>query len=88
MEDVGVLVFEVDVEKMNMGDVIDIYLFEGKIINYEIGEFFVEYSYKLKVILDEVCVGGCINLIIGCGFIEKVCEILGLGLMDLFCMFE
>ena len=84
MEDAGALVFEADVEKMNMGDVIDIYPFEGKITNHETGELLAEYSYKSKVILDEVRAGGRINLIIGRGLTEKARETLGLGPTNLF----
>ncbi len=84
MEDAGALVFEADVEKMNMGDVIDIYPFEGKITNHETGEVLAEYNYKSKVILDEVRAGGRINLIIGRGLTEKAREALGLGPTDLF----
>ncbi|MBD3585911.1 bifunctional aconitate hydratase 2/2-methylisocitrate dehydratase [Salinimonas sp. HHU 13199] len=84
MEDAGALVFEADVEKMNMGDVIDIYPFEGKITNHETGEVLAEYKYKSKVILDEVRAGGRINLIIGRGLTEKAREALGLGPTDLF----
>ncbi|GGW80705.1 bifunctional aconitate hydratase 2/2-methylisocitrate dehydratase [Alteromonas halophila] len=84
MEDAGALVFEADVEKMHMGDVIDIYPFEGKITNHETGEVLAEYSYKSKVILDEVRAGGRINLIIGRGLTDKAREALGLGPTDLF----
>ncbi len=84
MEDAGALVFEADVEKMNMGDVIDIYPLEGKILNAESGELLAEYSYKSKVLLDEVRAGGRINLIIGRGLTERAREALGLGETDLF----
>ena len=84
MEDAGALVFEADVEKLNMGDVIDIYPFDGKITNHETGEVLSEYSYKSKVILDEVRAGGRINLIIGRGLTDKARESLGLGPTDLF----
>ncbi|MBU2977646.1 bifunctional aconitate hydratase 2/2-methylisocitrate dehydratase [Alteromonas sp. C1M14] len=84
MEDAGALVFEADVEKMNMGDVIDIYPYEGKITNHETGEVLAEYGYKSKVILDEVRAGGRINLIIGRGLTDKAREALGLGTADLF----
>jgi len=84
MEDAGALVFEADVEKMNMGDVIDIYPYEGKITNHETGEVLSEYSYKSKVILDEVRAGGRINLIIGRGLTDKAREALGLGPTDMF----
>ncbi|WP_218352250.1 bifunctional aconitate hydratase 2/2-methylisocitrate dehydratase [Alteromonas lipotrueiana] len=84
MEDAGALVFEADVEKMNMGDVIDIFPYEGKITNHETGEVLAEYSYKSKVILDEVRAGGRINLIIGRGLTDKAREALGLGPTEMF----
>ena len=78
MEDAGALVFEADVEKMNMGDVIDIYPLDGVIKNAETAEILAEYSYKSKVLLDEVRAGGRINLIIGRGLTQKARESLGL----------
>ncbi|GAB3011320.1 bifunctional aconitate hydratase 2/2-methylisocitrate dehydratase [Bowmanella dokdonensis] len=84
MEDAGALVFEADVDKMEMGDVIDIYPFEGKITNHETGELLAEYNYNSKVILDEVRVGGRINMIIGRGLTEKARESLGLPPADFF----
>jgi len=83
MKDAGALVFEADVEKMNMGDVITIYPYAGKIEN-EAGEVIAEYDYASRVILDEVRAGGRINLIIGRGLTEKARESLGLGPSDLF----
>lgn len=84
MEDAGALVFEADVEKMNMGDVIEILPFEGVIKNAESGEVIAEYQYKSEVLLDEVRAGGRINLIIGRGLTDKARESLGLGASDLF----
>lgn len=84
MEDAGALVFEADVEKMSMGDVIDIFPLDGKITNAESGETVAEYAYKSDVLLDEVRAGGRINLIIGRGLTEKARESLGLGPSDLF----
>lgn len=84
MEDAGALVFEADVDKMNMGDVIDIFPLEGKITNTETGEVLAEFAYKSDVILDEVRAGGRINLIIGRGLTEKARESLGLETSDLF----
>lgn len=85
MEDVGVLLIEVDVFNLNMGDVIDVYLYKGEVCNYEIGELLVIFELKIDVLIDEVCVGGCILLIIGCGLIIKVCEVFGLLYSDVFC---
>ena len=84
MEDAGALVFEADVDKMNMGDVIDIYPLAGEIKNAETGEVLATYKYKSDVLLDEVRAGGRINLIIGRGLTERARESLGLGPTDLF----
>ncbi|BDX05643.1 bifunctional aconitate hydratase 2/2-methylisocitrate dehydratase [Planctobacterium marinum] len=84
MEDAGALVFETDVDKLEMGDVIDIFPLDGKITNAETGETLSEFGYKSKVILDEVRAGGRINLIIGRGLTEKAREALGLEASDLF----
>ncbi|MFT4652682.1 MAG: aconitate hydratase 2/2-methylisocitrate dehydratase [Kangiellaceae bacterium] len=84
MEDAGALVFEADVEKMNMGDVIDIHPLEGVIKNAASGEVIAQYSYKSKVLLDEVRAGGRINLIIGRGLTQKARESLGLAVSDIF----
>ena len=84
MEDAGALVFEADVEKMNMGDVIDIFPLQGKITNADTGETLAEYAYKSEVLLDEVRAGGRINLIIGRGLTDKARESLGLGASEIF----
>ncbi|MGM0564998.1 MAG: bifunctional aconitate hydratase 2/2-methylisocitrate dehydratase [Pseudomonadota bacterium] len=84
MEDAGALVFEAPVDKLNTGDVIDIYPFEGAIKNAETGEVLSEYQYKSDVILDEVRAGGRINLIIGRGLTNRAREALGLGHSEVF----
>ncbi|MFQ3235552.1 MAG: aconitate hydratase 2/2-methylisocitrate dehydratase, partial [Paraglaciecola sp.] len=86
MEDAGALVFEANVDKLNMGDVIDIFPLAGKIQNAETGELLSEFSYKSDVLLDEVRAGGRINLIIGRGLTDKARESLNLGPSDLFRM--
>jgi aconitate hydratase 2/2-methylisocitrate dehydratase len=83
MEDAGALVFEAPVDKMNMGDVIDIRPYEGKIFN-EAGEVISEFKFKSDVILDEVQAGGRIPLIIGRGLTDKARQALGLGPSDVF----
>lgn len=83
MEDAGALVFEAPVDDMNMGDVIDIRPYEGKILN-EAGETISEFGFKSEVILDEVQAGGRIPLIIGRGLTNKAREALGLGATDIF----
>ncbi len=83
MEDAGALVFEAPVDNMNMGDVIEIRPYDGKILN-EAGDVISEYKFKSDVILDEVQAGGRIPLIIGRGLTNKAREVLGLGATDIF----
>lgn len=83
MEDAGALVFEAPVDDMNMGDVIEIRPYEGKVLN-EAGETISEFELKSDVILDEVQAGGRIPLIIGRGLTAKAREALGLGATDIF----
>lgn len=84
MEDAGALPIECDVTKMNMGDVIDIYPYEGKVKNAETGEELCDFSLKTDILLDEVQAGGRIPLIIGRGLTARAREALGLGNTDLF----
>nr|VVV03110.1 Aconitate hydratase B [Aliivibrio wodanis] len=81
MEDSGALPIELNVQDMNMGDVIDIYPYEGvvrkdgaEISSFELG----------KVLLDEVRAGGRIPLIIGRGLTGRARDALGLEETDLF----
>jgi len=83
MEDAGALVFEAPVDDLNMGDVIEIRPYEGKILN-EAGETLSEFNFKSDVILDEVQAGGRIPLIIGRGLTAKARAALGLGATDIF----
>jgi aconitate hydratase 2/2-methylisocitrate dehydratase len=81
-EDSGALPIEVDVSKLEMGDVIDIYPYDGKI--EKDGEVVAEFKLKSEVLLDEVRAGGRINLIIGRGLTSKAREALGLPPSTLF----
>ena len=81
-EDSGALPIEVDVSKMNMGDVVDILPYEGKILKN--GEVIAEFQLKSQVLLDEVQAGGRINLIIGRGLTAKAREALGLPASEVF----
>lgn len=83
MEDAGALVFEAPVDELNMGDVIEIRPYEGKILS-ESGDVISEFELKSDVLLDEVQAGGRINLIIGRGLTAKARESLGLPASDLF----
>jgi len=83
MEDAGALVFEAPVDEINMGDVIEIRPYEGKILS-ESGAVLSEFELKSDVLLDEVRAGGRINLIIGRGLTTRARESLGLPVSDLF----
>ncbi|MZI92569.1 bifunctional aconitate hydratase 2/2-methylisocitrate dehydratase [Vibrio sp. CAIM 722] len=78
MEDAGALPVELDVSKLNMGDVIDVYPYEGKVCNHETGDVLSTFKLKTDVILDEVRAGGRIPLIIGRGLTDRARESLGL----------
>ncbi|NNN45897.1 MULTISPECIES: bifunctional aconitate hydratase 2/2-methylisocitrate dehydratase [unclassified Vibrio] len=78
MEDAGALPIEVDVSKLNMGDVIDIYPYEGKVCHHQTGEILAHFTLKTDVLIDEVRAGGRIPLIIGRGLTDKARESLGL----------
>ncbi|WP_037585885.1 bifunctional aconitate hydratase 2/2-methylisocitrate dehydratase [Stenoxybacter acetivorans] len=81
-EDSGALPIEVDVSQLNMGDVVDILPYEGKIIKN--GATVAEFALKSLVLLDEVQAGGRINLIIGRGLTAKAREALGLPASEIF----
>ncbi|UPQ87596.1 bifunctional aconitate hydratase 2/2-methylisocitrate dehydratase [Vibrio sinaloensis] len=81
MEDSGALPIELDVQKMNMGDVIDIYPYEGVV--RKDGEVISTFELS-KVLLDEVRAGGRIPLIIGRGLTSRARTSLGLEETDLF----
>jgi aconitate hydratase 2/2-methylisocitrate dehydratase len=83
MEDAGALVFEAPVDKIDNGDVIEIFPYEGKILN-ESGDVVSEFEHKSDVILDEVQADGRINLIIGRGLTQRAREHLGLSPSDVF----
>ncbi|RMD01546.1 bifunctional aconitate hydratase 2/2-methylisocitrate dehydratase [Aquitalea palustris] len=76
-EDSGSLPIEVDVSALEMGDVIDIYPYDGKIEKN--GATVASFQLKSEVLLDEVRAGGRINLIIGRGLTAKAREALGLA---------
>ena len=76
-EDSGALPIEVDVSKLEMGDVIDVLPYDGKLLRN--GEVVTEFKLKSEVLLDEVRAGGRINLIIGRSLTAKAREFLGLA---------
>lgn len=81
-EDSGALPIEVDVSKLEMGDVIDVYPYEGTI--EKDGQVVVRFSLKNDVLLDEVRAGGRINLIIGRSLTAKARDFLGLSASTVF----
>jgi aconitate hydratase 2/2-methylisocitrate dehydratase len=81
-EDSGALPIEVDVSKLEMGDVIDILPYEGTI--QKGGEPVVKFQLKNDVLFDEVRAGGRINLIIGRSLTSKAREFLGLAASTVF----
>ena len=84
MEDAGSLPIEVDVSKLNMGDVFDIYPHDGKITKHDSDEVIATFELKSPTLLDEVRAGGRIPLIVGRGLTNKAREYLGLGASDTF----
>ena len=81
-EDSGALPIEVDVSKLEMGDVIEVLPYDGKITKG--GQTVVEFQLKSEVLFDEVRAGGRINLIIGRSLTGKAREFLGLPASTLF----
>ena len=82
-EDAGALpITDCDVTQMNMGDVIDIYPYAGKIEKN--GAVISTFQYKSDVLLDEVQAGGRINLIIGRGLTDWAREVMNLGPSTIF----
>lgn len=75
-EDSGSLPIEVDVSKLEMGDVVDVMPYDGKLVRN--GEKVGEFKLKSDVLFDEVRAGGRINLIIGRSLTGKAREFLGL----------
>ena len=84
MEDAGALPIEMDVEQLNMGDVVDVYPYEGKVCKKDSDEVVSTFELKTQVLLDEVRAGGRIPLIIGRGLTEKARAELGMGPSDVF----
>ena len=84
MEDAGALPFECDVDNLNTGDIIDIRVYDGKIVRHGTDEVISEFELKTEVLLDEVRAGGRIPLIIGRGLTQRAREHMGLGTSPIF----
>src|SRR5690606_8880836 len=82
MEDAGALPIELDVGRMDHGDVVELRPYEGKALKD--GRVIAEFKVKSDVLFDEVRAGGRIPLIIGRGLTAKAREALGLPASTLF----
>lgn len=76
-EDSGALPIQCDVSKLNMGDVIVIKPYEGKVLN-EAGDVLSTFELNPVTMPDEVRAGGRIPLIIGRGLTSNARKSLGL----------
>ena len=81
-EDSGALPIEVDVSGLEMGDVLDVLPYDGKILKN--GTVVKTFALRSEVLFDEVRAGGRINLIIGRGLTAKAREFLGLPVSTAF----
>jgi len=84
MEDSGALPFECDVTAMAMGDVIDIYVYDGVVKRHNSDEVICKFELKTPVILDEVRAGGRIPLIIGRGLTDRARKASGMAASTVF----
>ncbi|WP_305841414.1 bifunctional aconitate hydratase 2/2-methylisocitrate dehydratase [Photobacterium leiognathi] len=84
MEDAGALPIEVDVTKLAMGDVIDVYPFKGEVRRHDSDELVSTFELKTDVLIDEVRAGGRIPLIIGRGLTDRARQSLGLPSSEIF----
>jgi aconitate hydratase 2/2-methylisocitrate dehydratase len=83
MEDAGALVFEASVDDISHGDIVEIFPYDGKIVD-EVGNIITTFSHKSDVILDEVRAGGRINLIVGRGLTQRARDFLELPATEVF----
>ena len=79
LEDAGALPIELDVSKIAMGDVLDIYPYEGVVKRHDSDDVVDTFSLKTPVLLDEIQAGGRIPLIIGRALTGRAREALGLA---------
>ena len=84
MEDSGALPIEMPVDKLNSGDVIDIYPYEGVTRRHDDNSEICRWTLKTDVLLDEVRAGGRIPLIIGKSLTAKARASLGLAPSTVF----
>ncbi len=84
MEDAGALPIEMDVSKMETGDIIDLYPLAGKATKHDSDEVLATFQLATNVLKDEVQADGRIPLIIGRGLTESARKCLDLPTSDVF----
>jgi len=78
IEDSGGLPIELDdVSGLRMGDIVDIYPYEGVVNDHATGKLVTSFQLKTDVLLDEVRAGGRIPLVVGRKRTIKAREVLG-----------
>ncbi len=84
MEDAGALPIEMDVSKMETGDVVDVYPHQGRVTRHDSDELLATFELSTNVLKDEVRAHGRIPLIIGRGLTERARKALDLGSSEIF----
>ena len=84
MEDSGSLPLEMCIDNLNMGDIIDIYPYDGIVKRHNTEEVLANFILRNPVLLDEWRAGGRIPLIIGRGLTERARKYFGLPPSDIF----
>ena len=84
MEDSGALPIEMPVEKIEMGQIIDIYPYEGITKYHNSDQELCRWNLKSPVILDSVRAAGRINLIIGKSLTSNARNSLKMGAENIF----
>lgn len=82
-QDSGALPIELDVTSLNMGDVVHLYPFEGRLTN-EVDQTLATFSLNPVTLSDEVRANGRIPLIIGRALTDKTRQLLNLPLSEVF----
>jgi aconitate hydratase 2/2-methylisocitrate dehydratase len=84
MEDAGALPIEMDVSRLEMGDVVDVYPYRGIVTRHDSDEELSSFELATNVLQDEVRAGGRIPLIIGRGLTDRARTALDLPATDSF----
>tara|TARA_B100000524_G_C23653973_1_gene371120 strand:+ start:2787 stop:5438 length:2652 start_codon:yes stop_codon:yes gene_type:complete len=84
MEDSGAFPIEMPVDKLNMGDIIDIYPYQGITKYHNNDDVICNWKLKSPVLLDSIRAKGRINLIIGKSLTNKARDSLKMPAIDTF----